>query len=385
MMAIRAHAAFLHISKCAGSSVERALLKVLGEGARPPVQFDRCYLAGFDQEAELSAAAAASVLWDELARPPAGARAVGHHWSLPTLQRCFAPSDISTVLREPRMRVLSYVEFARSMSQASHRHWYPDHLPAWIARAPMVEVLREPAASRAIDNLITRQVLWGNRRVPVGRFIRDADVELLAAEAIAALERLGFVGVVERADDMESGLSQWLGAEVHVPHDNRTHIRQLPGLFRSRDELPAVCELLHERSKVDQLVWRHFAGPVTVDVDTRLAELVERSLVAEYRYRTLPVGADAPSRLEVHLQELTPLPRVDGSGLLAVVSTDAAVLAASAGAASARAAPPRSSTRCCGRLRRARPRPGGGRARSHHDRRRADLLRSTRTGHGRYR
>ncbi len=319
-MPIRAHAAFLHISKCAGSSVERALLQVLGEDAQPSVQFDRCYVEGFERNHELSPEAASAVLWDTLALPPAGDHAVGHHWSLPTLLRCFAAGDVSTVLREPAARILSYVEFARSMSQASHRHWYPDYLPAWIARTPFVDLLAAPEASRALDNLITRQVLWGNRRIPQGRFIRDADVELLAEAAIDALEQLGFVGVVERPDAMAAGLSEWLGAVVEVPYANRTRVRDVPGLFRSESELPLVRELLHERSKVDALVWRHFAGDIDVVIDQRLDELSERSLAAKYRYRTLPVGPESPSRLEVHVHHDGAVERVDPSALLAVVS-----------------------------------------------------------------
>lgn len=256
----------------------------------PRQQFDTCYVAGYDRPDLLSEAAAAMVAWDD-APDHVGPRAVGHHWSLPTLTRSFEPSDIATLLREPRMRVLSYIEFARSMGQEAYRFWYPYDLPAQLARAPLAEALSDPMFARVSDNLITRQLLWGDTRVRPGRFVDAAHIESLAADAIAVIDTLGAVGVVEAMDVSIDRLTTWLGAPVDVPHINETASRQVPGLLRSTAEAGSVRRLLDERSRVDLRVWEHVARKCGIDdpqraaadlVDERLAHLCSSAFFASF-------------------------------------------------------------------------------------------------------
>ncbi len=275
---VRERAAFLHISKCAGTSVVDALVAATGRPSRPHQQFDTCYVAGLQHPERLQPAAHDAVAWDD--RPSGvGPHVFFNHWSLPTLQQFFAPPDIATALREPMSRILSYVQYARSLPATTHRAWYPDTLPMDICRAPLVDVLRMEPAGRATDNLITRQVLWHDPRLPIGGFIESADAGALAADSIDALSQLGVVALVEDMPALWEAFGDWLGVPVQPAFRNRTPARQIPGLLRHTRDIGTTVELLHARTEADSSVWRHFAAGAGISDPTGLAdELVERRL-----------------------------------------------------------------------------------------------------------
>lgn len=276
--ALRPRAAFLHVAKCAGTSVRHALVTAAGDPPQPPQQFDGCYVDGIGDPAVLGADVRTMVAWDD--HPVGvGTHVFATHWSLPTLRRHFEAPDIATVLREPMTRVLSYVEYVRSLPSHLHRQWYPHTVPMDLARLPLVEVLQLPAASRATDSLITRQVLWGDPRLPTNGFIATDDAPLLAADAIGALSALGAVALVEQGHDMWHELSTWLGVRLAPTRDNETPRRQLPGILRSGRDIVRATELLLARTESDRVVWQHFAQACGLHDPTSFAEeAVERRL-----------------------------------------------------------------------------------------------------------
>ena len=96
----RQRAAFLHIAKCAGTSVRAALSAAVGNPPQPHQQFDSCYVAGIERPDLLSDAARSQVAWND--RPTGVGDYTFHvHWSLPTLRNFFEPDAIATVLRDP--------------------------------------------------------------------------------------------------------------------------------------------------------------------------------------------------------------------------------------------------------------------------------------------
>jgi 2-polyprenyl-3-methyl-5-hydroxy-6-metoxy-1,4-benzoquinol methylase len=275
---LRARAGFLHFAKCAGSSVAESLIHAVGGVEPPPQQFDTCYLAGFDEPQLLDPGVAATVAWDD--KPALHTPyALHQHWSLPTLRRHFEPADIAVVAREPGTRVLSQVLFTRAMPQAVHRRWRPHTLPAQISAMPLVELLQYPAAARVTDNLMVRQILWGDPRLPPADFVAERDAEALAADAIAAVGQLGCVGVVERLDAAWDALDRWIGVSLQRRFDNRTRDAQCPGLLRRAADIGLAAELLAQRNRADHLLWRTLAEQHGIEHPDALAdELVDRKL-----------------------------------------------------------------------------------------------------------
>ena len=291
----RPRAAFLHIAKCAGTSVRAALSAAVGNPPQPPQQFDSCYVAGLDRPDLLSDAARNQVAWND--QPVGVGEYTFHvHWSLPTLRSFFESGDIATVLRDPLSRILSYVEYARSLPTTLHRTWYPDTLPLDLCRMPLVDVLTLPLASRATDNLITRQVLWHDQRLPIGDFI-EHEAASLATDCIGALSELGVVALVEQGDAMWNMLSAWLGAPVPVQRSNETPTRQLPGIIRRASDVARALDLLVQRTQADLPVWAHFArergiddpeGRATAAVERRLNQWCGTAFLAGFRDLTPP-------------------------------------------------------------------------------------------------
>lgn len=266
---IRQRAAYLHIAKCAGTSLTRALTEAAGQPRQPEARLDACYTFGSVERSTQSEAARRMILDPhdvDPARPP-GSHVFETHWSLPTLRTWFAPDDIATVLREPTMRLLSSVLFAHTRTQSQRRTWYPDDVSARMVRRPLVELLRWAPAARATDNLAVRQLLWGDDRVVGDDFVRTAHVDGLAADATAALEGFGFVGVIEAAEHAADGLGRWLGRSLDVGHTNRTAEVSYTGLVTPSTDLDAVHQLLLDRTAADRIVWAHEARRCGIDPD----------------------------------------------------------------------------------------------------------------------
>lgn len=302
---LRPRAAFLHIAKCAGTSVRTALGAASGNPAQPPQQFDSCYVAGIEHPEGLPDAARSQVAWDD--RPSGvGAYVFATHWSLPTLRAHFEPADIATVLRDPLSRILSYLEYTRSLPTALHRTWYPHTLPLDLCRMPLVDALTLPEAARATDNLIARQVRWHDPRLPTADFIAEHDAASLAADTIGSLDQLGAVALVEDGDEMWHRLSRWLGASMPVQRSNSTPSRQLPGVIRRAAEVATALDLLVQRTQVDLPVWAHFArehgvndpvGLATAAAERRLNQWCGTAFFAGFR--DLHPASDAAATSEL--------------------------------------------------------------------------------------
>jgi len=193
---------------------------------------------------------------------------VSGHFSLASLGRIANPSSIATVLREPRSRTLSHYAFWRVSPTPRMRSQNPalDH-----ALRPLDEFLAEPLVARATDNLVCRMLLDGDDRLPEVDFIRHEDVDELASLAIARLETLGFVGVLELRESMWQGLSEFFGVSLVPGHENAT------ASFGATSEAPPAnfgvstrtLELLEARTAVDSIIYRHvlkgagWSGPST--------------------------------------------------------------------------------------------------------------------------
>jgi hypothetical protein len=252
---------FMHVQKCAGSSVRAMLEAALPPGSLSPRRIDRANFASFDDFGGLSPEARASVVVDEADfRELAAYPAVCGHLSLPTLAALAPPSRIATILREPRARLLSYYLHLR-FSVALRTIWahYGVHRPA---ERPLPEFLSEASLATTIDNRVCRMLLHGDPRIRDGDFVAEGDVERLAEEAWARLEQLGFVGILERPDEAWRGLGEHFGVELRPVRRNVSGAAEVqPGmlpvpLLGGADTL----ELLERRTAADAIVFQRLAA-----------------------------------------------------------------------------------------------------------------------------
>jgi hypothetical protein len=252
---------FLHVPKSAGTSVTAALEACLPARSVSPKRQDAELLCGFTALDQIAAAAREILVVEP--EEVAGLRqypVVSGHFSLATLSQVSPPELIATVLREPRARLLSHYTYWRLSSGLREMwHGYP---PMLEALRPLDEFLALPGIAQATDNLVCRMLLPGDPRLPVQDFIADHDVAAVAADAIAVLDTVGYVGAVEEGPGMWEGLSRFFAVELGPRHDNTT-------ASESRQaDVPAIdlrvdvgtLELIAARTAGDRTVYEHVLG-----------------------------------------------------------------------------------------------------------------------------
>jgi len=248
---------FLHMPKCAGSSVRQALIHSLPPGAvSPKVEEGLFWMVDWDPDAIGPQWRQQMVLDDDDVQELAGYEVVIGHFSLPLLHRITAPSLVATVLREPRARLLSNYAYWRVASE--NPTWQGWSL-ADFAWRPLDEFLGSPLVAGETDNVICRMLVGGDERVPLHGLIAPGDVSGVASRAIEALDSLGFVGLVELGDSMWKGLSAFFDVDVTPTTvntiDQWRSVSAAPGIDLAIT--PQTLELLEARTAADSIVYRH--------------------------------------------------------------------------------------------------------------------------------
>lgn len=233
-----------------------------------------------------------------------GYRVVSGHFSLRTLSRIAPASAVSTVLREPRARLLSLYAYWRL---GSFEEWRP-YTAYEHARRPLAAFLAEPEIAAATDNQVCRLILAGDSRIPRDRFIASDDLDGLARESVARLDDLGFVALQERPDEMWQGLSATFDTPLTPVLVNETEARADAPIWPLGDVLLAeeTLDLLERRTAADRAVYQRFAERCCGDAHEgeRLADVAFiRQLIRLGRATALPTISELEGRLAASVRE----------------------------------------------------------------------------------
>lgn len=248
---------FNHIPKSAGTSLRIALARSL-DVPKAVDGFDRSLFGGFDDFGSCAPEFRAVVAMSPEDLPEAPQLVVGHY-ALSTTKARYPAARHMTVLREARSRLLSHWMFWRA-----HRDEQLTSLGSWAGyvrkgAAPLVDFLEDPTIAASVDNVALRLLLWPHHAIPVDGHIDPRDDDALLAEALAKLEQMDFVGIVEDPD-FEPSLSAWLGSPLKMERLNET--MPIPEERRTslwRQLTPAAIDALVKRSRLDDALWMHVA------------------------------------------------------------------------------------------------------------------------------
>jgi hypothetical protein len=250
-LAVRERLAYLHLPKAAGTSIRAALSSYYDEADTVPWSFDRHM---FGDVPDLAVVDRPVFLGD-----PAEFRRYRYmegHWSLPTILAGFDPEDVACILREPRSRFLSQYTFWRSWEDAQHEVWHPFDT-SLLSRRPLAEYASADRAACISDNLATRLILGPHPLIPADRAIAAADIDAVARDACAALDRIGHVDVIERGEDTYVALEAWFGSPLSRERLNETQLdRGEPVDLDDLVDRPTQA-LVNDRSAADLQVWHH--------------------------------------------------------------------------------------------------------------------------------
>lgn len=246
---------YLHIPKSAGTSLVAALRASFPEDAPFTAWFDRCLYASFDDYDQMTPETQARFYLGDGSDLGRYAVIAGH-FSRQTIAATLPPAQIFTVIREPRVRLLSHYFFWRSLPIERHRAYLPYDGQLRAIELGLAEFLSVPWLAPQTDNILTRMLLFPNRRLPAVRFIADLDPLTrvrIRRRAGQLLDDFGFVAPLELGDPLASGIARWLGRPFEIPHLNRTERTDGPDI--TEHLTPDVWRLLDRRTVVDRVLW----------------------------------------------------------------------------------------------------------------------------------
>ena len=186
----------------------------------------------------------------------------GGHYDLPSFRRLCARRRIITLLREPTARILSLYYFWRSI--------HPSQLEAIndgrVLQAQSLGLLdflhsEHQSLRDSIDNVYVRRLAGlpgsGTSNDPL-----EQDPDLALAQAIAALEHVHFVGIVEHLGETLAGLDVALGMDLAGRplklNDSAGNLAKFPTSYRpiEREELtPDIHAALERLTRLDRVIY----------------------------------------------------------------------------------------------------------------------------------
>lgn len=264
--------AFLHVPKCAGTSLATAVRQALPGHRWAPWIFDP------DQFGPLAGRELSDELRERTLPDPAafvGYDAAIGHFSLPSLLARFDPADVVTILREPRCRLLSHHQYWRNLDDdatVEHDTWSEGNATA--DELEFGDWLADPRVAYQTDNLFARMMVPHHPGIRPDTFIQPVSVPSVTSWALAEIDRLGWVDVIERGDATWRDLGGRLGVPLVPERQNVTVDRH--GRPNPVEQLlgPEAVEHLRVRTVIDRTIWRSVAERRGVVDPDGLADVV---------------------------------------------------------------------------------------------------------------
>jgi len=282
---------FSHIPKTAGTSLTAALYDAL----QPEVfvQGMDTSLAGEFDDFEDFSQVARDMMYLTPEELPADATLVAGHIGPHTTMTRYPGADHITFLRNPRSRLLSQWMHGRALTEFDIRHFGSGAEAFRVGWKSLVDYLQHPLVVTNTDNTIARFLAWPHPLMPANGYLDPAHDEEITAAAFARLDAMAHADVVENPAFV-AGVAAWLGSELS---DTRLNERSfIPKRMRPDfgAELAAADDLLAERTRIDERLWRYVAERTLPgqDLDAVLAQSLDKAVgryVESFR-NTPPTG-----------------------------------------------------------------------------------------------
>ena len=244
--------AFLHIEKTAGTSTMAYLRGLVGPDDLDPDPRR-------DLPPHLLSPFTANAIGQIRARP-----FVWGHYDLPSIERLGEGRFILALFREPRQRLLSLYHYWRAVRLETLT---PEQAHSGVRAAhesTLLDFLRspDPMVRDFTDHVYLRR-LTGRYQTGSAADPLAADPRGTLAQAMAALERLSFIGIAENLDGGLPVLARLLhrAPPAHAPRENVLALMERDGKapFRRLPREPLTAEVdteLDRLTRLDQVIYR---------------------------------------------------------------------------------------------------------------------------------
>ena len=242
--------AFMHIQKTSGQAVAAGL--AMHFQSRTLIGgFDRSMFGAFDRFDTLSAAARDTIYFTGA---PPGAAFAGH-LSYSTLAGIAPDIQITTVLREPRSRLISLWMYCRSRTDDQLEGWGAWRDIVTFSHRSLSEFLSCDKTACLTDNIAVRMLLWPHPLIPPGLPIDERHDALLIGEAAERLRTMAFYDAIENPAFV-ANFSNWLGSPFSYDRVNETTWMPEERRFPLKYALTAgTLRLLEKNSRLDRVLW----------------------------------------------------------------------------------------------------------------------------------
>jgi len=273
---MRTRFAFMHVPKSAGSSIKNAVAARCDPATVASKELDRVLFGGFDGYDEMPTRTRETIAVDG-ADQLRGFEVVMGHFSVASFNPHFDATEMMTVLREPRTRLLSLYTFWRGWTAERHADWDPYDASRRAVTASWSAFLSDPSIASQTDNVVARMLLAPHPKIPRDGFIAPTDEDEIVETACALLDRFGFADVVESGAGLWSGLSSWLETQVEP---ERTLVTRIPADTDWTTSITSSsAAALSRRTSIDRRLWRRVAVDRNEDVDALAEATFHRKLV----------------------------------------------------------------------------------------------------------
>lgn len=248
---LRRRCGFLHIPKTAGKSIRAALGAAYDAADTAPYQFDYVLFGDFDRYDTFAEPIRRRTL--TRSDPPAmlDARLVAGHLAYQTITRFMDPSDVFTVVREPRARLLSHQLYWSARLPAMTAA-YGDYQVERTAVDGLKRFLSQPAGAHQHDNLHVRLLCGVD--LPADRPLLDSELAEATTCAVANLSTLGALLFVE-SPSFWSDFAQFVGTDIDELRENDMGATPVPVPFSGTQLDDEALELLDARTAGDRQVY----------------------------------------------------------------------------------------------------------------------------------
>lgn len=270
--------AVTHVPKTAGIALRQALERALAPN-RVLTGFDRSLFGDF-QAFDTMPPARRAQIFCQSADLPDGVDLYFAHMAYSTTRQAAPFSQHVLVLREPMTRLLSHFLHWRGRPDNVLESWGDWSQRIRLSHGGLHDFLSDDRIACQTDNIAVRMLLWPDQRLPPAGFINVMDDQALLADAMGVLGRYVYADTIENPR-FQAKMTEWLGREIILPRSNVTD--SVPSERRldfASLLTPQAMGLMHERTRLDDQLWRAvLAPPLNVDI-VRLTALTQA--VARY-------------------------------------------------------------------------------------------------------
>lgn len=245
----------MHVPKCAGVSLRNSLIDALGCKA-VLWGYDRCMYGDFREITSVSEEIRRSIYLEQL--PEGEFEFVGGHIGLTSLRARYPRARLITVMREPRIRLISYFCHWRSASDEVLASWGDYASRIRLSHGRLSNFLFQDSIANHIDNVFARFLLYPHRDIPDDDFIDHRLHGILYREAKKKLNDFQFIDVLENPH-LGNNLAMWLGLPFRLRWDHDTGVRDDLKSDLAEEFSEATHRRLRTLTAIDSRLWAIYA------------------------------------------------------------------------------------------------------------------------------